>query len=168
MRIFVVSDTHGDLKNAIELYDRATENGPVDFIIHCGDFYSDGVRLAQILGQRVFAVHGNCDGGWGEEFKIVETPAGKIIVIHGHNEDVDFSLDNAAWLARREKCAMVCFGHTHKAVIKEHNGILFVNPGSTRRPRSTDGESAAVVTVDESGFSAGIIYLSRLESHLQM
>ena len=117
MRIFVVSDTHGDLKNAIELYDRATENGPVDFIIHCGDFYSDGVRLAQVLGQRVYAVHGNCDGGWGEEFKIVETPAGRIIVIHGHNEDVDFSLDNAVYLAQREKCSAVCYGHTHKADI---------------------------------------------------
>ena len=159
MRIFVVSDTHGDLKKAIELYDRALTGGPLDFIIHCGDFYSDGVRLAQLCGQRIYAVHGNCDGGWGEEFKVVETPAGKILVIHGHNEDVDFSLDNAAYLARREKCAMVCFGHTHKAVIKEHNGILFVNPGSTRRPRSLDGGSAAIVPAEESGFAASILYL---------
>ena len=159
MRIFVVSDTHGDLKKAIELYDRALTGGPLDFIIHCGDFYSDGVRLAQLCGQRIYAVHGNCDGGWGEEFKVVETPAGKILVIHGHNEDVDFSLDNAAYLARREKCAMVCFGHTHKAVINEHNGILFVNPGSTRRPRSLDGGSAAIVTAEESGFAASILYL---------
>jgi len=159
MRIFVVSDTHGDLKKAIELYDRALTGGPLDFIIHCGDFYSDGVRLAQLYSQRIYAVHGNCDGGWGEEFKVVETPAGKILVIHGHNEDVDFSLDNAAYLARREKCAMVCFGHTHKAVIKEHNGILFVNPGSTRRPRRLDGGSAAIVTAEESGFAASILYL---------
>ena len=159
MRIFVVSDTHGDLKKAIELYDRALTGGPLDFIIHCGDFYSDGVRLAKLHGKLVYAVHGNCDGGWGEEFKVVETPAGKILVIHGHNEDVDFSLDNAAYLARREKCAMVCFGHTHKAVIKEHNGILFVNPGSTCRPRSLDGGSAAIVTAEESGFAASILYL---------
>ena len=159
MRIFVVSDTHGDLKNAMELYDRATASGPVDFIIHCGDFYSDGVRLAQILGQTVHAVHGNCDGGWGEEFETVETPAGRILVIHGHNEDVDFSLDNAAYLARREKCAMAFYGHTHKADIREHNGILFFNPGSTRRPRSFDGSSAAVLTAEEDGFSASILYL---------
>ena len=160
MRIFVVSDTHGDLKNAIELYDRATENGPVDFIIHCGDFYSDGVRLAQVLGQRVYAVHGNCDGGWGEEFKIVETPAGRIIVIHGHNEVVDFSLDNAVYLAQREKCSAVCFGHTHKADIREQSGLFFLNPGSTRRPRSFDGSSAAVLTADENGFAASILYLN--------
>ncbi len=159
MRIFVVSDTHGDLKNAIELYDRALTGGPLDFIIHCGDFYSDGVRLAKVYGKLAYAVHGNCDGGWGEEFKVVETPAGKILVIHGHNENVDFSLDNAAYLAKREKCSMVCFGHTHKAVIKERNGILFVNPGSTRRPRSLDGSSAAIVTAEESGFAASILYL---------
>ena len=159
MRIFVVSDTHGDLKNAIELYDRALTGGPVDFIIHCGDFYSDGIRLAQVCGQMVYAVHGNCDGHYGEEFRIVETPAGKIIVIHGHNEDVDFSLDNAAYLARREECSMVCFGHTHKPTIKEHHGILFVNPGSTKRPRILNGASAAVVTADENGFTAAMLYV---------
>ena len=159
MRIFVVSDTHGDLKQAIELYDRAQENGSVDFIIHCGDFYSDGERLGQILGQTVYAVHGNCDGGWGEEFETVETPAGKILVIHGHNETVDFSLDNAAWLARREKCSMVCYGHTHREKIKEHNGVLFLNPGSTRRPRGMSGGSAAVLTAGEDGFTASILYI---------
>ena len=159
MRIFVVSDTHGDLKKAIELYDRALTGGPLDFVIHCGDFYSDGVRLAKVYGKLVYAVHGNCDGGWGEEFKVIKTPAGNILVIHGHNEDVDFSLDSAVYLANREKCSMVCFGHTHKAVIKEHNGILFVNPGSTRRPRSLDGGSAAIVTAEESGFAASILYL---------
>ena len=159
MRIFVVSDTHGDLKNAIELYDRALEGGEIDFIIHCGDFYSDGVRLAEVCGQTVYAVHGNCDGGWGEEFAIAETSAGKILVIHGHNEDVDFSLENAGYLARREGCSMVCYGHTHKADIREQDGILFVNPGSTRRPRSMGNCSAATVTADENGFAASILYL---------
>lgn len=160
MRIFVVSDTHGDLKNAIELYDRALQGGPVDFIIHCGDYYSDGVRLSQIYGQRVFAVHGNCDGGWGEEFKVAQTPAGNILVIHGHNEDVGFSLENAEYLARREKCTAVCFGHTHRTAVEERNGILFVNPGSTRRPREMNSKgSAAVMTADEGGFAASILYL---------
>lgn len=159
MRIFVVSDTHGDLKNAIELYDRALKNGPVDFIIHCGDFYSDGVRLAEIVDRRVYAVHGNCDGRWGEEFKIAETPAGRMLVIHGHNEDVDFSLDDAVSLARREGCGMVCYGHTHKAVLKEKAGILFLNPGSTRRPRDMSKGSAAVVTAAEDGFAASILYI---------
>ena len=159
MRIFVASDTHGDIKKAMELYDKAAANGPVDFMIHCGDFYSDGVQLGKLYDRTVYAVHGNCDGGWGEEFKIAETPAGKILVIHGHNEDVDFSLDNAAYLARREKCAAVCYGHTHKPVIKEHNGILFLNPGSTSRPRGRSQNSAAVLTADEHEFSASILYL---------
>lgn len=159
MRIFVVSDTHGNLKKAIELYDRITAREPVECVIHCGDYYSDGMRLSKVLGQTVFAVHGNCDGGWGEEeFETVDTPAGRILVIHGHNEDVKFSLENAAYLARREKCAMVCFGHTHKAVIREYDGILFVNPGSTLRPRNGGKSSAAVVTAAEDGFTASIVY----------
>ena len=159
MRIFVVSDTHGDLKKAIELYDRAAANGPVDCIIHCGDFCSDGVRLGQVLGQVVYAVHGNCDGSWGEEFETVETPAGKILVIHGHNEGVNYSLDGAAALARREKCAAVCYGHTHIAEIVEHCGVMILNPGSAVRPLGTEGPSAAVLTADEDGFRASILYL---------
>ena len=76
MRIFVVSDTHGNLRNAIALYDKIAANAPVDCIIHCGDYRSDGVKLAKIYGQPVYAVHGNCDGGWGEEeFEIAQTPA---------------------------------------------------------------------------------------------
>ena len=159
MRIFVVSDTHGNLKNAIALYDRVTANNPVDCIIHCGDFYSDGVRLAEIYGQPVYAVHGNCDGGRDEEFKVVETPAGKILVIHGHVEDVKFSLDNAAYLARRENCTAVCYGHTHKPVIKEHNGILFVNPGTASLPKYGAKCSASVVTATEEGLTASTVYL---------
>ena len=159
MRIFVVSDTHGNLKNAIALYDRVTANNPVDCIIHCGDFRSDGVRLGEIYGQTVYAVHGNCDGGWDEEFKVVETPAGKILVIHGHVEDVKFSLDNAYYLARREQCTAVCFGHTHKPVIKEQDGILFVNPGTASLPKYGAKCSAAVVTATEEGFTASTVYL---------
>lgn len=158
MRILVVSDTHENLRNAIALYDKVNANNPVDCIIHCGDFYSDGVRLAEIYGQTVYAVHGNCDGGRDEEFKVVETPAGKILVIHGHVEDVNFSLTNACYLAKREKCGMVCFGHTHKPVIKEQDGILFVNPGSASRPKYGEKSSAAVVTATEEGFMASIAY----------
>jgi putative phosphoesterase len=159
MRIFVVSDTHGNLRNAIALYDKVAANNPVNCIIHCGDFYSDGVRLAKIYGQTVYAVHGNCDGGWDEEFKVVETPAGKILVIHGHVEDVKFSLDNALYLAKREKCGMVCFGHTHKPVIKEQDGVLFVNPGTASLPKYGAKCSAAVVTATEEGFTASTVYV---------
>ncbi len=160
MRIFVVSDTHGNLRNAIALYDKVAANNPVNCIIHCGDFYSDGVRLAKIYGQTVYAVHGNCDGGWGEEeFKIVQTPAGKILVIHGHMEDVKFSLDDARYLAKREKCGLVCFGHTHKPVIKEQDGILFVNPGTASLPKYGAKCSAAVVTATGDGFAATIAYV---------
>ncbi len=158
MRIIVVSDTHGNLKTAIELFDRALKNGPVDCIIHCGDYYSDGVKLSELYDRIAYAVHGNCDGGWGEEFEKVETPAGSILVIHGHNEDVNYSLDGAAALARREGCAMVCYGHTHLAEFREHNGILFLNPGSTVKPLGADGPSAAVLTADEDGFRAGMLY----------
>ena len=159
MRIFVVSDTHGNLRNAIALYDKIAANAPVDCIIHCGDYRSDGVKLAKIYGRPVYAVHGNCDGGWGEEeFEIAQTPAGKILVIHGHMEDVKFSLDNAQYLAQRENCGMVCFGHTHKPVIKEQNGILFVNPGTASLPKHGGKCSAAVVTATDDGFAATIAY----------
>ena len=94
-----------------------------------------------------------------EEFEIAGTPAGNILVIHGHNEDVGFSLESAYHLARREGCGMVCFGHTHRARLEESHGVLFLNPGSTRRPRDMSKGSAAVITADERGFSAGILYL---------
>ena len=38
MRILVLSDTHGDISRACQVYHILQKQGQVDLIIHCGDY----------------------------------------------------------------------------------------------------------------------------------
>ena len=65
--------------------------------------------------------------------------------------------------AKARDCQAVFFGHTHKPVITEQNGVLALNPGSLSFPRQ-DGRkpSYAVLKTDRNGeLKAKIKYLDR-------
>lgn len=59
----------------------------------------------------------------------------KILLTHGHEFYVDFEFDTISIYAKKQNCSIVVFGHTHVPLLKEANGILLINPGSTSRPR---------------------------------
>ncbi|MGN0709804.1 MAG: metallophosphoesterase family protein [Anaerovoracaceae bacterium] len=166
MNIFVVSDTHGRLDKAIEMYKRfegelagsGSGTGKIDMIIHCGDHEEDGIELSERLRVPVTAVPGNCDGSFKRKVKTVDTPYGQILVTHGHTEYVDRDMSNLVYLAEDMGCAAVCFGHTHVPVDTEYDGIHLVNPGSLTYPRDGSSGSAALITADEKHFTVKIEY----------
>jgi predicted phosphodiesterase len=45
----------------------------------------------------------------------------------------------------------VVHGHTHRAEAVERGGVLYVNPGSTTRPRGAGPASVARLLVDATG-----------------
>ncbi|MBQ6583014.1 MAG: metallophosphoesterase [Mogibacterium sp.] len=161
MNIIVYSDTHGELDKAIEMYERITSFCEVDLILHCGDFARDAIELANELGKvpgkDVVYVQGNCDGCTKEDHAIVDTPAGKIIITHGHMENVNMTLQNLVYLAMENDCKAVCFGHTHISGIWEERGIRIINPGSLTRPLGGTRASCALVLANEKGISASVM-----------
>ena len=92
------------------------------------------------------------------DFKIIETPAGRILVTHGHMESVKYSLQNLLYLAREQNCIAVCYGHTHQAANEEADGIRLINPGSTTKPRDGSRGSCAIIVATEKAFSASVVY----------
>ena len=104
MNILVVSDTHGAIDRAEEMYRRLSEGMTVDALIHCGDHYTDALKLVERLGLPVTCVHGNCDGQMTREVQVLETPAGRIAVTHGHTENVKWHLQNLCYLAEEYDC----------------------------------------------------------------
>lgn len=121
----VISDTHGLLRP--EVIDALAG---VDRIVHAGDVGADGIldRLRQIAP--VTAVRGNVDrGDWARELPdtaVLELAGAKILVLHICDE-----------LPRRlpggpaeAGFSAVVYGHSHQPVIKEADGVLFLNPGS--------------------------------------
>ncbi len=157
MNILVLSDTHGAIDRAEEMFHRLSEGTPIDCVIHCGDHYKDALRLEESLGIEVICVHGNCDGQRSREVRVLETPAGRIAITHGHTENVDVTLQNLVYLAQEYECRAVCFGHTHVPINEIENGIRLLNPGSLSNPRGGSKPSCALMVATEKALTAALV-----------
>lgn len=156
MKIFVISDTHGKLDKVLEVWDRLTN---VDLVIHLGDYEKDAQRLEKLLETEVVYVKGNMDGSYGsDDYKVVETEYGKLLLTHGHMENVKMSPLNLIYKAEELGCKAVLFGHTHQAAYEEVNGIYLVNPGSLPSPRDGSNGSYAIINTENDAFHCAIVY----------
>lgn len=158
MRILVLSDTHGELGRAYQVFDKLKKETPVDLIIHCGDHYKDAIQLSERTGMPVVWVKGNTDGAFSDnDYTIVETPYGNLLVTHGHMENVDFSQQNLYYKAQEKDCVAALYGHTHRAAFTETGGIYLMNPGSLTKPRDGSGGTFGIL-IAESDYLAGRIH----------
>ena len=139
MNILVVSDTHGAIDRAEEMYRRLSEGMTVDALIHCGDHYTDALKLGERLGLPVTCVHGNCDGQMTREVQVLETPAGRIAVTHGHTENVKWHLQNLCYLAEEYDCRCVCAGE------RDRGGH---SPAESREPDESTGREQTFLRLD--------------------
>lgn len=149
MKILLISDTHGDISKVIEILDRVKG---IDMILHCGDYETDARILENCTDIPVISVTGNCDGG-SDYRKTVETPAGKLLITHGHMEAVGFTQTLLTSAAEEEGgCIAVCFGHTHVPLCEDTGGLWLINPGSLTEPRKGSRPSCAILRCEENGF----------------
>ena len=121
MKIGVVSDTHGLLRPEVT----AALDG-VERILHVGD-----VGDAEILRKLekiapVTAVRGNIDFD-GECARLAET---EILEVQRISIYLLHIIDKLDLDPRAAGFSAVLFGHSHKAEIRRHNGVLYFNPGS--------------------------------------
>ncbi|HJQ33013.1 MAG TPA: metallophosphoesterase family protein [Pyrinomonadaceae bacterium] len=117
----VISDTHGLVRaEALEALAGA------ELIIHAGDVGGPEVLEALRRVAPVIAVRGNNDrGDWAEalpDYEAVEINGAFVYVLHDLKE-----LDIAPAAAGFR---VVVSGHSHKPLIEEQRGVLYLNPGS--------------------------------------
>lgn len=160
MKIFVISDTHGKLDKVMEVWKKLTN---VDLVIHLGDYQKDAQELEKAFQTEVISVKGNMDGSYSDkDFKILETEYGKLLLTHGHKENVKMSPLNLIYKAQELDCKAVLFGHTHRAAYEEVSGIYLVNPGSLSMPRDGSNGSYAIINTAPNEFHCAIVYYSNL------
>ena len=122
MIVGVISDTHGLLR--LEAFEALRGS---DHILHAGDIGSPEIlpRLEQ-LGP-VHAIRGNIDvENWAHSIPIsreLELGGVKLFMIHNRADLKVRSL-------RTLKANVVIFGHSHKPLIENSDGVLYFNPGS--------------------------------------
>lgn len=155
MRLLVISDTHGKTKRVSEIYKKLKD---IDVLVHLGDYKKDGQRLAEELGVDCFCIKGNMDGSVGRDYEFLYVECGKILLTHGHGDGVKRGMEGLLAACREEECVAAFFGHTHVPYLNEIEGITLLNPGSISQPREGNQGSYAIVTTDEKGLRASILY----------
>ena len=160
MKIFVISDTHGKTDKVIEVWNKLSN---VDLVIHLGDYEQDARYLEKIFETEVISVKGNMDGSRSkDDYEILETEYGKLLLLHGHMDHVKMSPLNLIYRAQELDCKAVLFGHTHQAAYEEVDGIYLVNPGSLSQPRDGSTGSYAIINTEPDAFHCAIVYYSAM------
>jgi putative phosphoesterase len=155
MKIMVVSDTHGNYLAPVTILE---ETG-ADMLIHLGDEINDALTLDLIVDVPVIKVPGNCDHGAKEPRELLESFSGKLFFItHGDIYRVKNGLDQLVEKTKKVKASVALFGHTHKPLIQNQDGVLLINPGTLMA--GSDSKSYAILTVTPSKVTAEIIYLN--------
>ena len=143
MKILVVSDTHGRDR---ELETTVEREAPFDRLIHCGDVEGREIFIEALADCPCCIVAGNndffCDLPREQEITI---GGKKALVTHGHYYGVSIDLSGIADEARSRGCEIAFFGHTHKPVVAQKNGVLVINPGSLAYPRQSGRKSSYVI-----------------------
>jgi putative phosphoesterase len=150
MRIGVISDTHGLIRQ--EALDALQG---VEAIVHAGDVGDTLIldRLRKIAP--VTAIRGNVDHGDLAK----ELPATAVLDCQGA---LIYMLHNLADLDLNPRAAgfrVIVSGHTHVPLIRDHEGVLYLNPGSAGPKRFRLPVTVAELTVEQGTASARIIEL---------
>lgn len=138
MKIVVTSDCHGNvetLKTIAKLHHDA------DLFIDAGD---SCLRKEELYPFET--VRGNCDFYIKNKYRIDSIADISIYTVHGNG--LFFNDNYLAKTARDFGCKIAIHGHTHIPKILEVDGVLIVCPGSVSFPRSKEGKTFVVITIN--------------------
>ena len=148
----MVSDTHGRLSDRLLLV-----LADFDTVLHAGDIDTPQAHRQLARCHQLTAVRGNMDiGRWADDLprtEVVEVGQMLIYILHDIGR---LDLDPVAAGIR-----VVISGHTHHARIEHnHDGVLYLNPGSASFPRHGTRPSMAVLSVENGAAQAQIVEIA--------
>ncbi|MDO8439367.1 MAG: metallophosphoesterase family protein [Telluria sp.] len=150
VRIGVISDTHGLLRPEAK-----AQLAGSDYIIHGGDIGNQAILDELDFIAPLTVVRGNNDRGpWAAA--VPESAILSIGQLHIHvvHDIATLSIDPG-----NGDVHVVVFGHSHKPLVEQRSGILFVNPGSAGPRRFSLPITVAQLIIDGRHSDAKIINL---------
>ncbi len=145
--LVVFSDTHGSRKGIDSIMPLIAEN---DIVVHLGDGAGDVREATKLYPEKVYVCAGNCDFFSPLPTEgVLEVEGFRIFYCHGHKYGVKRELTELAKEAKRRDCSIALYGHTHRASVREIDGVTLINPGSFRAP--TDGGGSYCYLVVHNG-----------------
>lgn len=150
MQVGVISDTHGLLRPQAIAALRGSE-----LILHAGDIGQPEVLEELKTLAPVIAIRGNIDrGAWAAAIPEQETVEIAAVLIHLLHSVKDLTID-----LKTLGIQVVISGHSHKPMIEEKQGVLFINPGSAGPRRFKLPISVAHLQIEGAQARAQIIKL---------
>jgi putative phosphoesterase len=150
VEVGLVSDTHGLLRPEVL---PALEG--CGLVLHAGDVGDAGILRELETIAPVRAVRGNTDhGALGASLPMtewVEVGEHALYMVH-IREDLDLDPSAAGVSA-------VVYGHTHRPLVEERDGVLYINPGSCGPRRFDLPVTVARLSVSTAGLSVRLIPL---------
>jgi putative phosphoesterase len=158
LKLLVMSDSH---KN-IDRMQQAAEQTQPDAILHLGDHIGDARELQRRLpGMAIHMVPGNCDYyATGDDELLLTLGGVKIFMAHGHVFGVKNGLDALIKQAQRQKADIALFGHTHQALMQQHNGMWLMNPGQMEQNNKIRAASYGIVTIKDGEIECWVSFMA--------
>ena len=138
MKLAILSDTHGLLRPEV-----AEHLKTADAILHGGDVNKPGIVDQLERYAPLYVVRGNNDKEWAEQIPhdLTVTLGGVTFYLVHNKKEVPADLTGID---------AVVFGHSHKYLLEERDGVLWLNPGSCG-PRRFHQEITMMMAEAEDG-----------------
>ena len=138
MKLAILSDTHGLLRPEV-----AEHLKTADAILHGGDVNKQGIVDQLERYAPLYVVRGNNDKEWAEQLPhdLTVTLGGVTFYLVHNKKEVPADLTGID---------AVVFGHSHKYLLEERDGVLWLNPGSCG-PRRFHQEITMMMAEVENG-----------------
>ena len=138
MKLAILSDTHGLLRP-----EAAEHLKTADAILHGGDVNKPGIVDQLERYAPLYVVRGNNDKEWAEQIPhdLTITLGGVTFYMVHNKKEVPADLTGID---------AVVFGHSHKYLLEERDGVLWLNPGSCG-PRRFHQEITMMMAEVENG-----------------
>lgn len=152
MRILIVSDTHGSLRNFDTVIEREKE---IDMLLHLGDVEGDDDYMEAVMNCPVHIVGGNNDY-FSRLPGEIELLIGKykVFMTHGHGYYVSMDTRRLKQAARARGADIAMYGHTHRPDIDLVDGVKVINPGSLSYPRQSGRQATYIIMEVNAGGEA--------------
>src|SRR5439155_814097 len=150
LRVGLISDTHGLQRPEAMAFLRGS-----DVIVHAGDIGNAAVLAELAAIAPVTAVRGNNDKGpWAETVRETEVLQVGQVCIYVVHDIAELDRDPVA-----AGFHVVVSGHSHKPSVKEREGVLYVNPGSSGPRRFKLPVAVAELLVNGNSVRAKVVEL---------
>ncbi|MFN7131446.1 MAG: metallophosphoesterase family protein, partial [Myxococcales bacterium] len=147
VKVGLVSDTHARFDPLLPALFEGCGR-----ILHAGDICALDVIAQLAVLAPVDAIRGNCDEGLPTmvfpETRTVAVHGARVLLVHDLGRP-DKPHAHVRTLLAQERPDVVLSGHSHRGVLLERDGVLFVNPGSAGRKRFKLLRSAGLLLFGE-------------------